>query len=286
MRGLAVRVGLNLQPGQRLAINALLEHAPLVRAVAAEAYAAGAQLRRRPLLDQHVRRAHIEHAAEERSAGRRPGSSSASTSSARDGGALLAITGNPEPELFADLDGGRVARVAHARASPRRACGSPTGSATGRSSRSRTRAGRRPCSASPTSSGSGRRSRPPSASTSPTLWPPGRSTSRALDGSRRALNGHALRRAPLPRARDRSRRSGLHPDSTWLAALDDSRRDRVRREHADRGGLHDPRRAARRRARSRPTYPLQLQGTRRCAASGSASRTAARSRSTPTRART
>ena len=27
-----------------------------------------------------------------------------------EGGALLAISGNPEPELFADLDGGRIAR--------------------------------------------------------------------------------------------------------------------------------------------------------------------------------
>ena len=31
---LAVRVGLNLQPGQVLAVNALLEHAPFARAVA------------------------------------------------------------------------------------------------------------------------------------------------------------------------------------------------------------------------------------------------------------
>ena len=39
---LAVRVGVNLQPGQRLAINALVEHAPLVRVIARESYEAGA----------------------------------------------------------------------------------------------------------------------------------------------------------------------------------------------------------------------------------------------------
>ena len=39
---LTVRVGLNLQPGQTLGINALIEHAPLVRAISREAYSAGA----------------------------------------------------------------------------------------------------------------------------------------------------------------------------------------------------------------------------------------------------
>ena len=79
---------------------------------------------------------------------------------------------------------------------------------------------------------------------------------------------------------------GLHPGrglavrrSTAIA------RHRARREHADRGGLHHPRRAARRRdGRARPTRS-QLQGNDRSAASGSASRAAAPSRSTPTRAR-
>ena len=140
---LAVQVGVNLQPGQRLAINALVEHAPLVRAVAREAYEAGRALRRRPLRRparaarahraRPRRRARLVAAVARRAARRR---------SARDGGALLAITRQPEPEIFADLDGGRVARARDARRSPRRACGSPTASATGRSSRSRTRAGR------------------------------------------------------------------------------------------------------------------------------------------------
>ncbi len=62
---LAVRVGVNLQPGQRLAINGLLEHAPLVRAAAAEAYAAGASYVDVAYGDQHVRRAHVEGAAED-----------------------------------------------------------------------------------------------------------------------------------------------------------------------------------------------------------------------------
>ena len=40
----AVRVGLNLQPGQELVMTAPLEALPLARAITAEAYRAGASL--------------------------------------------------------------------------------------------------------------------------------------------------------------------------------------------------------------------------------------------------
>jgi aminopeptidase len=108
---LVVRVGVNVQPGQTLAINALLEHAPLARELTRAAYGAGARYVDVLYSDQHVRREHIEHAAEgdldfspawlvERF--RRLG---------EEGGALCSITGNPEPELYADLDGRRVGRA-------------------------------------------------------------------------------------------------------------------------------------------------------------------------------
>lgn len=108
---LAVRVGLNLQPGQRLAINALIEHAPLVRAVARESYEAGAQYVDVLYSDQHVRRAHIEHAGDDELGWSPPWLVQRLDDLGRDGGALLAISGNPEPEIFGDLDGGRVARA-------------------------------------------------------------------------------------------------------------------------------------------------------------------------------
>ena len=107
---LAVHVGVNLQPGQLLAINALVEHEPLVRAVAREAYAAGASFVDVLYTDQHVRRAHIEHAAEDALGFSPPWLVKRLDDLGAEGGALLAITGNPEPEIFADLDGGRVAR--------------------------------------------------------------------------------------------------------------------------------------------------------------------------------
>ncbi len=107
---LAVHVGVNVQPGQLLAINALVEHEPLVRAVAREAYAAGASFVDVLYTDQHVRHAHVEHAAEDALAFSPPWLVKRLDDLGAEGAALLAITGNPEPEIFADLDGGRVAR--------------------------------------------------------------------------------------------------------------------------------------------------------------------------------
>ncbi len=108
---LAVRVGLNLQPGQTLGINALIEHAPLVRAIAREAYKAGAGFVDVLYSDQHVRRAHIDQADEAQLGFSPPWLVERAREFGRIGGALCAITGNPEPELFADLDGERVGKA-------------------------------------------------------------------------------------------------------------------------------------------------------------------------------
>ncbi len=108
---LAVQVGLNLQPGQILAVNALPEHAPLVRAVAREAYAAGASYVDVLYSDQHVRRAHAELAADDMLGFSPPWLVARLRELGERGGALIAITGNPEPELFADLDGERVGKA-------------------------------------------------------------------------------------------------------------------------------------------------------------------------------
>jgi aminopeptidase len=109
---LAVQVGLNLQPGQILGINALIEHAPLARAIAREAYSAGAKYVDVLYSDQHVRRAHIELASEDLLGYSPPWLVSRLRELGERGGALCGITGNPEPELLADLDG---TRVGHAR---------------------------------------------------------------------------------------------------------------------------------------------------------------------------
>jgi aminopeptidase len=108
---LAVQVGLNLQPGQELAVNAFIEHAPLARAIAREAYEAGARYVDVLYSDQHVRRAHIEHAAGDELGYSPPWLVERLRHLGRTGGALCAISGNPEPELYADLDGERVGKA-------------------------------------------------------------------------------------------------------------------------------------------------------------------------------
>jgi len=108
---LAVQVGVNLQPGQRLAVNAYVEHASLARAVAEEAYAAGASYVDVYYSDLRVRRSHIEHASTEMLGWSPPWLVKRLDDLGADGGALLSISGSPEPELYADLDGARVANA-------------------------------------------------------------------------------------------------------------------------------------------------------------------------------
>jgi aminopeptidase len=94
-----------------LAVNALLEYAPFVREVAKEAYAAGAEFVDVYYADQHVRRAHIQGAQEDALDWSPPWLVKRMEDLGKNGDALLGISGNPEPEIFADLDGGRVGRA-------------------------------------------------------------------------------------------------------------------------------------------------------------------------------
>jgi aminopeptidase len=106
---LTVRVGANLQEGQTLFLNTLVEHAPLARAITRAAYRAGARYVDVRYRDDHVRRAMIELGPDE-----------ALTHTpewlklnieAHEGESTIWTTGDPEPELMADLDGERVGRA-------------------------------------------------------------------------------------------------------------------------------------------------------------------------------
>lgn len=103
---LAVRVGANVQPGQELFIQALPEHAELVRALARQGYRAGASYVNVLYRDQHVRHAMIEFGPDEALTHTPEWMKVAIDSSG--GQAFIATAGDPEPELFADLDGHRV----------------------------------------------------------------------------------------------------------------------------------------------------------------------------------
>ncbi len=106
---LAVRVGANVQPGQEVFVYGLVEHADLIRALTRQSYRAGASYVDAEYDDQHVKRAMIEFGPDE-ALTYSPESLKARTQ-AMAGNALLATTGNPEPELLADLDGDRVGRA-------------------------------------------------------------------------------------------------------------------------------------------------------------------------------
>jgi Leucyl aminopeptidase (aminopeptidase T) len=106
---LCVRVGANVQPGQELFVESDLAHTELARAIVRQGYRAGAAYVHVLYHDDHVRRAMIElgpdgaltHAPEWRKAWLESG----------DGNAFIGTTGDPEPELMADLDGDRVGRA-------------------------------------------------------------------------------------------------------------------------------------------------------------------------------
>jgi aminopeptidase len=108
---LVVRVGVNLQPGQTLAVSAGLEHAPLARAIARQAYEAGARFVDVVYVDPHVRRAHIEHASEAMLGYSPPWLVTRLREIGERHDAFIAITGEAEPELFASLDGARVGKA-------------------------------------------------------------------------------------------------------------------------------------------------------------------------------
>jgi aminopeptidase len=107
---LIVRVGTNVQPGQILYVLALPEHYELVRALAESGYAAGARYVDVLYVDPHVRRTMIERADDDVLTYSPPWLVERYHAAA-DGGALVMIAGEDEPELLADLDQARVGKA-------------------------------------------------------------------------------------------------------------------------------------------------------------------------------
>jgi aminopeptidase len=108
---LAVRVGANVAPGQLVEVYGLVEHAPLVRAIARAAYEAGARYVDVLYTDNHIRRALIELAPEESLDFSPPWLVTRASAWSEEGGATIALAGDPEPDLLGDLDQERVGRA-------------------------------------------------------------------------------------------------------------------------------------------------------------------------------
>jgi aminopeptidase len=109
---LVVRVGVNVQPGQEVVINALPEQADAARAVAAEAYRVGASRVSITYDDPFLQRAAVEHAPEDL-LGKTPEHTLAQVRAWDDSRpALVSLSGNPFPTLMEGLDPTRLARSA------------------------------------------------------------------------------------------------------------------------------------------------------------------------------
>jgi aminopeptidase len=105
---LVVSVGANVQPGQEVFILAAVEHHDLARALTRQAYRAGASYVHVVYGDAHAKRARIELGPDE-ALGYSPDWVKELVRSSS-GNAMIATTGDPEPDLLADLDGERVGR--------------------------------------------------------------------------------------------------------------------------------------------------------------------------------
>jgi len=109
---LVIRVGVNVQPGQEVVVNCLPEHAAVARALAEEAYRAGASRVSIDYTDPHLQRAAVEHAPEDRLGSSRPDELAKVRAWRETRPALISLTGNPFPTLMDGLDPDRLAKSA------------------------------------------------------------------------------------------------------------------------------------------------------------------------------
>jgi aminopeptidase len=108
---LAVRVGVNLRPGQRVVVRAFVEQAPVAQAIVREAYRAGAAHVTVEYRDQHAQRAAVELAPEESLGTVLEHELAAVRSWAADDVAVIGLTGNPNPLLMEDMPAERLLKA-------------------------------------------------------------------------------------------------------------------------------------------------------------------------------
>jgi aminopeptidase len=106
---LLVRVGVNLAEGQELFVDAFVEHAPLVRAIARAGYAARATRVDVHYGDKFVDAAMVEFAPEEEIERGAPWLIRRASEIEERRAALISLAGDPAPRLLDDLDPERVA---------------------------------------------------------------------------------------------------------------------------------------------------------------------------------
>ncbi len=107
---LIVRVGANVEEGQPVVVLGLVEHAPLVRAIARQSYKAGAKLVTVLYGDTHLKHAAIALGPEAMLGHSPQWMIDFARTWGPDRAALISLTGDPEPELLSDLDGTLVGK--------------------------------------------------------------------------------------------------------------------------------------------------------------------------------
>jgi aminopeptidase len=103
-----LEVGVVLQPGQDLAVNAYLEHAGFARLLCDEAYRRGAALVDLWYWDPHTKLARLEHASTETLTRTPEWLDARYRQLAKRSGALVNLTGDPEPDLLGAVDPARA----------------------------------------------------------------------------------------------------------------------------------------------------------------------------------
>jgi aminopeptidase len=106
---LVVRTGVNLGPGQELLVEAQLDHAPLVRAITDEAYDAGARFVDVNYGDPYVRRARAALSPDDVLGWTPPWMIQRLERGAEIGAAVIGISDSSYADVFAGVDGKRLA---------------------------------------------------------------------------------------------------------------------------------------------------------------------------------
>ena len=106
---LAVLTGAGLQPGQEVLVHGELEHAPLLREIARQAYEAGARFVDVLYADPWVRRAKVDLSPEDALGWTPPWMVERIERAGREGSAVIAIAGAAHAEIFEGADPARMA---------------------------------------------------------------------------------------------------------------------------------------------------------------------------------
>ena len=108
---LVVRVGVDVRPGQEVLVNAQIDHAPFVRALAEEAYRAGARHVDVDYGDPWVRRAMVAEAPDGAFGYTPPGLLARLEHAKETGAAVIAVSGGSNADVYEGLDPARLARA-------------------------------------------------------------------------------------------------------------------------------------------------------------------------------